>query len=87
VIGAKIIKPLSFLDEVAPIVLYHHERNDGSGYPEGLMEKAIPIGARIIAVCDSFDAMTSERPGTVARHPEAVTPYTLPKDYVSAAST
>jgi putative nucleotidyltransferase with HDIG domain len=64
VIGAKIIKPLSFLDEVSPIVLYHHERNDGSGYPEGLMEKAIPIGARIIAVCDSFDAMTSERPGT-----------------------
>jgi putative nucleotidyltransferase with HDIG domain len=63
-IGAKIIRSLSFLDEVVPLVLHHHERHDGSGYPEGLTGKAIPLGARIIAVCDSFDAMTSERPGT-----------------------
>lgn len=64
VIGARIIGQLSFLDQVAPMVLYHHERHDGSGYPEGLHGAAIPLGARIIAVCDSFDAMTSERPAT-----------------------
>jgi len=63
-IGAKIIRPLSFLDEVIPIVLHHHERHDGSGYPDGLIGQAIPMGARILAVCDSFDAMTSERPGS-----------------------
>ncbi len=62
VIGAKIIGRLSLLNEVAPIILYHHERYDGSGYPEGLMGEAIPLGARIIAVSDAFDAMTSDRP-------------------------
>lgn len=64
VIGANILRSLSFLDEVTPMVLYHHERHDGSGYPEGLMGEAIPLGARILAVCDSFDAMTSDRPST-----------------------
>jgi len=63
-IGAKIIEPLSSLSDVAPFIRYHHERYDGSGYPEGLMADAIPLGARIIAVSDSFDAMTSDRPGT-----------------------
>jgi HD-GYP domain-containing protein (c-di-GMP phosphodiesterase class II) len=48
--------------EVAAIVLHHHERYDGSGYPHGLEGKAIPLGSRIIAVLDAFDAMTSERP-------------------------
>ncbi len=62
VIGAKIIGRLSLLNEVTPIILYHHERWDGSGYPEGLMGQAIPLGARIIAVSDAFDAMTSDRP-------------------------
>lgn len=62
VIGAKIIGRLSLLNEVTPIILYHHERYDGSGYPEGLMGEAIPMGARIIAVSDAFDAMTSDRP-------------------------
>ncbi|MFO8111864.1 MAG: GAF domain-containing protein [Desulfosalsimonadaceae bacterium] len=62
VIGAKIIGRLSLLNEVAPIILYHHERYDGSGYPEGLTGEAIPMGARIIAVSDAFDAMTSDRP-------------------------
>lgn len=62
VIGAKIIGRLSLLNEVAPIILYHHERYDGSGYPEGLTGEAIPMGARIISVSDAFDAMTSDRP-------------------------
>jgi HD-GYP domain-containing protein (c-di-GMP phosphodiesterase class II) len=43
---------------------------DGGGYPDGLIGEAIPIGARIIAVCDAFDAMTSERPYRAARSPE-----------------
>ena len=64
VIGAKIIGRLSLLNEVAPIILHHHERHDGSGYPDGLTGAAIPVGARIIAVSDAFDAMTSDRPGT-----------------------
>ena len=64
VIGARIIAPLSFLSEASPLILYHHERYDGSGYPEGLTGEAIPLGARILAVSDSFDAMTSQRPGT-----------------------
>ncbi len=64
VIGARIISPLSFLADAADLVLYHHERFDGSGYPEGRVGQAIPLGARIIAVSDAFDAMTSQRPGT-----------------------
>jgi len=44
------------------IVRHHHERWDGTGYPDGLAELAIPFGARVIAVADSFDAMTSDRP-------------------------
>lgn len=63
VIGAKIIKPLSFLDDVVPLILHHHERYNGTGYPQGLAGEEIPLGARIISVCDSFDAMLSDRPG------------------------
>lgn len=62
VIGAKIIGRLTLLNDVAPIILYHHERYDGSGYPEGLVGEGIPLSARIIAVSDAFDAMTSDRP-------------------------
>jgi putative nucleotidyltransferase with HDIG domain len=64
VIGARIIRPLSFLGQVVPLIHSHHERFDGSGYPEGLAGEEIPLGARILAVSDSFDAMTSDRPGT-----------------------
>jgi HD-GYP domain-containing protein (c-di-GMP phosphodiesterase class II) len=46
----------------ANIVRHHHERWDGKGYPDGLKGEAIPLGARIIAVADAFDAMTSDRP-------------------------
>ncbi len=64
VIGARILKPLSFLDKVSKLILHHHERYDGSGYPEGQAGEDIPLGSRIIAVCDSFDAMVSDRPNS-----------------------
>lgn len=60
--GAEIIKGVDFLSPAAPIVYYHQERFDGKGYPEGLSGEDIPIGARIIAILDTFDAMTSDRP-------------------------
>lgn len=63
VIGVKILSPfLSHQPQVISIVAYHHERFDGAGSPEGLMSDAIPLLARIIAVADAFDAMTTERP-------------------------
>ena len=49
------------LVELKEIVLHHHERYDGKGYPSGLKAEEIPVGARIIAICDSIDAMTSTR--------------------------
>ncbi|MEA2662471.1 MAG: hypothetical protein QOH08_2043 [Chloroflexota bacterium] len=61
-LGAKIIANVPFLQEVAVIIRAHHERWDGNGYPEGLAGERIPLGARIFAVADSFDAMTSDRP-------------------------
>jgi putative nucleotidyltransferase with HDIG domain len=60
--GARIIAQIPFLEEVSRIVRHHHERWDGKGYPDGLAGEAIPLGARIFAVADSFDAMTSDRP-------------------------
>jgi len=61
-LGAKIIANVPFLEEVAIIIRAHHERWDGNGYPDGLSAEDIPLGARIFAVADSFDAMTSDRP-------------------------
>ena len=60
--GAQIISGIPFLEDVARIVRHHHERWDGMGYPDGLKGDRIPLGARIFAVGDSFDAMTSDRP-------------------------
>jgi diguanylate cyclase (GGDEF)-like protein/putative nucleotidyltransferase with HDIG domain len=60
-IGAEILSPVPFRYPVVPIVLSHHERWDGSGYPHGLKGEAIPIGARIMAVVDMFDVATSQR--------------------------
>ena len=60
-VGANILAPLRQLAEVAPIVRGHHERFDGEGYPDGLLGEAIPLGARIICVVDSFGAMTDDR--------------------------
>lgn len=59
--GVKILEPLDFLGHLLPIIEAHHEWFDGSGYPNGLAGEDIPFMARIIAVCDTFDAMTSER--------------------------
>jgi len=62
VIGYEILKNLNFLGRAIDYVRYHHERIDGKGYPEGLKGEKIPLGARIISVCDCFDAITSNRP-------------------------
>ena len=61
-IGAQIIEPIRFLGEAVEIVRSHHEWFDGSGYPIGLAGEQIPLAARIFAIADSFDAMTSDRP-------------------------
>jgi hypothetical protein len=60
--GCDILKPLEQLSDSIPGILYHHERWDGDGYPRGLKKQEIPLLARIIAVADTFDALTSERP-------------------------
>jgi putative two-component system response regulator len=61
-IGYHILKGIDFLKEAARLVLQHHEKFDGTGYPQGLAGKDILLGARIFAVVDTFDAMTSDRP-------------------------
>ena len=61
-IAADIIRPIQFMHDLIPLVLYHHERWDGKGYPAGLKGDEIPIGARIIAVSDVYQALTSNRP-------------------------
>lgn len=66
-IGAEILSKSHHLSEVKDIVLSHHERYDGKGYPQGLKAEKIPVGARIIAICDSIDAMTSTRSYRQAR--------------------
>ena len=61
-VGAEIISGVPFPYPVAPLILSHHERWDGKGYPQGLKGDEIPLGARILSVVDYFDALTSERP-------------------------
>ncbi|OGR61274.1 MAG: hypothetical protein A2X34_10800, partial [Elusimicrobia bacterium GWC2_51_8] len=61
-IGCNILKSIRLMDEYIPGIRHHHERYDGSGYPEGLKGEAIPLIARIISAADAFDAMTSSRP-------------------------
>src|SRR4051812_16864859 len=61
-VGADILSAIEFPYPVVPIVRHHHENWDGSGYPAGIKGTAIPIGARILAVIDCFDALTSDRP-------------------------
>jgi HD-GYP domain-containing protein (c-di-GMP phosphodiesterase class II) len=60
--GVEIIKHIKALKSVTPIILYHHENYDGSGYPKGLCGDQIPVGARIMAVVGAFEAMITKRP-------------------------
>jgi HD-GYP domain-containing protein (c-di-GMP phosphodiesterase class II) len=69
-IGAQIVKDISFLEPVIPYVLEHHERFDGKGYPRGVAGENISIKGRLLAVADTFDAMTSDRPYRKALEPE-----------------
>jgi len=59
--GCKILAPIRFFEDLIPIIYHHHEHWDGGGYPEGRAGSHIPLGARIIAVADAYDAMTSDR--------------------------
>jgi hypothetical protein len=61
-IGEQMLRPIDFLLPALPIIRHHHERWDGGGYPDGLSKENIPLGARMVAVCDTFDAMVSNRP-------------------------
>jgi HD-GYP domain-containing protein (c-di-GMP phosphodiesterase class II) len=69
--GARIVEPIPFMGEAVEIVRSHHERFDGTGYPRGLRGHDIPLSARIFAIADSFDAMTSDRPYRSALTTEA----------------
>ena len=69
-VGARILEPVEELADLIPAVLHHHERYDGSGYPLGLKGEAIPLYARIVAVADAYEAMTSVRPYRGALSPE-----------------
>src|SRR5437762_3357256 len=65
-VGEQILRPIQSLQAILPIVRHHHERWDGTGYPDGLVGRAVPLGARIVAVCDAYRAMTEDRPYRVA---------------------
>ncbi|HLB64041.1 MAG TPA: HD domain-containing phosphohydrolase [Anaerolineales bacterium] len=69
-VGARMVQGIPYLAHAVPIVLHHHERWDGSGYPHGLKAEEIPEEARLMAVVDVFDAMTSDRPYHPAYSPE-----------------
>jgi HD-GYP domain-containing protein (c-di-GMP phosphodiesterase class II) len=70
VTGAEMIKDIPYLLPAIPVVRYHHERWDGTGYPQGLRGEDIPLVARIVTVADGFDAMTTDRPYSTARSPD-----------------
>jgi putative two-component system response regulator len=70
VIGEKMCAPLKSLRHVLPVIRHHHERMDGSGYPDGLRGEAIPLKARILQVVDIYDALTTDRPYRGALPPE-----------------
>jgi len=67
--GEAICRPLAMAGRLGPIIRHHHERWDGSGYPDGLAGEAIPVGARVVAVVDAFDAIVHDRPYRPARSP------------------
>ena len=69
-LGAELLATVTGMEPAATIVRFHHERWDGSGYPDGLRHREIPLASRIIAACDAYDAMTSDRPYRRALPPE-----------------
>ena len=75
VIGAQIVAPFEFFAGGALVIRHHHERCNGTGYPDGLVGDAIPLGARIVAVADVFDALTSDRPYRAALTRDAALAY------------
>jgi putative two-component system response regulator len=70
-IGEQICRPLSLSERYTPIIRHHHEHWDGTGYPNHLMGTAIPLGSRIVALADAFDAMTQDRPYRLAMSVDA----------------
>jgi HD-GYP domain-containing protein (c-di-GMP phosphodiesterase class II) len=70
-VSVEILRPIEYLGLVREIVLGHHERWDGTGYPQGLVGDRIPMGSRILAVVDAWESMTSSRPWRVALSREA----------------
>ncbi|TDA70561.1 MAG: HD-GYP domain-containing protein [Clostridia bacterium] len=68
-LGASMLEGIEFLRDLLPVIAHHHEWYNGKGYPDGLAGKDIPLGARIIAVADAYDAMISERPYRCVRSP------------------
>jgi diguanylate cyclase (GGDEF)-like protein len=69
-VGARMLERIPYFSEVHPLVRWSHERWDGDGYPDGLSGVEIPLGARVIAACDAFHAMTSDRPYRRAMSPQ-----------------
>ena len=69
-IGESIVRALPASDDVLPIIRHHHERFDGGGYPDGLSGHRIPLLARIVSVCDAYDALASDRPYRSRRNPD-----------------
>jgi HD-GYP domain-containing protein (c-di-GMP phosphodiesterase class II) len=61
VLGSELVSDVEFLADIVPVIRHHHERFDGAGYPDGLAGVDIPLLARLMAVADSYDAMTSNR--------------------------
>jgi len=70
VIGRNMVEQVKLFRAEEPLILHHHERYDGSGYPEGLDDKKIPLGSRIISIADAYDAMISIRPYRKAMDPK-----------------
>lgn len=70
VVGEQILAPSKHFEDILPAVRHHHERIDGKGYPDGLRDEKIPMEARILAVADAYNAMTSDRPYRDAMQPE-----------------
>jgi HD-GYP domain-containing protein (c-di-GMP phosphodiesterase class II) len=69
--GADLLEPITFLRTPAVLIAHHHERWDGAGYPYGLRGPFIPLGSRILAVADTFDALTSDQPPSRAADPDS----------------